>query len=392
MVVGQAVIASDGDMLLNAGMELIPSFITSLHQRGYTSLVIDDDATKGITVAQTISSEIRAAATRQLRGTFSAFGRASADLKGKSTSQIEKGLGSQTFADQAKEIDPHAAMIESIQGMIDDLLTADALDGLNAVKIHDDQTFEHSINVAATTLMIGKQLRLDQRQLRMLGLGALLHDVGKMFVDKEIIQKPGKLTSAEWAKMAAHPRMGYMMLRESGSPHDLLAHHVAYQHHEHQAGSGYPRGLTGTNKLSRRGRSHEEGHHILPLAEITTVANVYDAIVPPRPHRPAYPHEQVPEILAQLAGTVLNTAVVTAFDAVLPLVPTGVAIEVISGEYRGYQGVVARVDRTHLKRPWIRLMHDAVGRPIEIDDIDLLEREDLAIRSLISPFPQGVAA
>ncbi len=261
---------------------------------------------------------------------------------------------------------------------------ADALDGLNAVKIHDDQTFEHSINVAVTALMIGKQLQLDQRQLRMLGLGALVHDVGKMFVDKEIIKKPGKLTSAEWAKMAAHPRIGYMMLRESGSPHDLLAHHVAYQHHEHQDGSGYPRGLTGTNKLSRLGRLHGEGDNILPLAEITTVANVYDAIVAPRPHRPAYAHEQVPTILKQLAGRVLNTAVVTAFDAVLPLVPTGVAIGVTSGTYAGYRGVVARVDRQHLKRPWIRLTQDADGQTVQLDDIDLLNHEDLAIRSVIS--------
>ncbi len=392
MVVGQAVIASDGEMLLNADMELIPSYITSLHERGYTSLVIDDQATRGIVVPAAISSEVRATATRRLRGTLSAFDRASEDLKGKSTREIQAGLRSRAFATEAKEIDPYALMIDSIQAMIDDLLTADALDGLNAVKIHDDYTFEHSINVAVTSLMIGKQLGLSQQELRMLGLGALIHDVGKMFVDKQIIHKPGKLTSQEWAQMAAHPHMGYLMLRESGSPPDLLAHQVAYQHHEHQDGSGYPRGLTGTNRVFRGKRSRHQGEKILLIAEITAVANVYDATVSPRPHRPAYPHEQVAGILGQVAGTVLNGMVVEAFDVVLPLVPTGVAIEVVSGKYRGCQGVVARIDRAHLKRPWIRLLHDAAGSTIEMDDIDLLEREDLAIRSLVSPHPQGVAA
>ena len=160
MRVGQAILTEEGEMLLNVGVELISRYIASLRARGYSSLVIDDEATQGIKVPETISTEVRAATTQKLKETFAAFGQAADDLKGKGPREIAKGLESQTYRDQAKRIDPYQAMIDKAQAMIDDLLTVSVLDGLNAVKIHDDYTFEHSVNVTVTSLLIGQQLQL----------------------------------------------------------------------------------------------------------------------------------------------------------------------------------------------------------------------------------------
>ncbi len=135
MAVGQAILAEDGEVLVHADVELTPRFIASLQTRGYTSLVIDDEVTQGIDVPETISSEVRANTARKLRETFSSFAMASEDLKGRSTRQIAKGLESTTFASQARRIDPYEAMLSRVQAMMDDLMTVEVVDGLNAVKI-----------------------------------------------------------------------------------------------------------------------------------------------------------------------------------------------------------------------------------------------------------------
>jgi HD-GYP domain-containing protein (c-di-GMP phosphodiesterase class II) len=383
MVLGRAVMAETGEMLLNRGIELTERYVESLHQKGYSSVVIEDTATSGISVPEIISTEVRAATTVKLRATFASFQQATGDLRDKTSGQIVRALRSRTYATEADRIDPYRTLIDDIRAMLDDLLTVDVLDGLNAIKIHADYLFQHSIDVTIAALMIGKQLKLDARELRMLALGCLMHDTGKTLIDQSIIQKPGKLTRSEWAKVKTHPQLGYLMLRASGAPHDLLAHHVAFQHHERQDGQGYPRKLLGLNRVYRVRRNRYQSGQILLIAEIAAVANVYEALATRRPYRPAYPHEKIPEILRQVAGSVLNAEIVEEFLKTLPLIPTGTEIEVIAGRHVGYRGVVARVDRAHLEHPWIRLTHDAEGRPVDLPDLDLLDQPDLQIRSAV---------
>ncbi|MBM4436572.1 MAG: HD domain-containing protein [Actinobacteria bacterium] len=265
--------------------------------------MVDDEVPKGIKIPEMISAEVRAATRQRLNETFAGFREAAADLEGRPTRDFAKGVQSETFRSQAAAIDPDQAMLDKVQAMLDDLLTVDVLDGLNAIKLHDDHTFEHSINVTVTSLLIGRQLKLNDSELRVLGLGALVHDVGKMFVDRAIIQKPAKLTKGELAKVKAHSRLGYLRLRQCGAGGDLLAHHVAYQHRERQDGRGYPRGLSGSNQVFRSKRTRHTGNYITLNAEIAAVANVYDAITSPRPYRPAYQREQAGPILRQAAGT-----------------------------------------------------------------------------------------
>ena len=112
------------------------------------------------------------------------------------------------------------------------------------------------------------------------------------------------------------------------------------------------------------------------------MANAYESLSSPRRYRAARPHEQMGDVLQELAGPALNRQIVEAFLEVLPSFPTGTAIEVMSGRYQGYRGLVARVDRAHMQRPWIRLTRNPSGRPVELADLDLLEEDDIQIRSL----------
>jgi putative nucleotidyltransferase with HDIG domain len=136
---------------------------------------------------------------------------------------------------------------------------------------HDEYTFKHSLNVTVYSLILAMADHYSERQLLEIGLGAILHDVGKLSVPKEIIQKPGKLTDEEFDVIKAHTTNGFNILRKIHEV-SLPAAHCAYQHHERFNGCGYPRGLKG-----------EEIHQ---YARIMAVADVFDALTSERSYRP----------------------------------------------------------------------------------------------------------
>jgi HD-GYP domain-containing protein (c-di-GMP phosphodiesterase class II) len=89
----------------------------------------------------------------------------------------------------------------------------DVLLGLNSIKTHDSYTFQHSLDVSIMGLLLAKKLGWDKERLRAFGIGCILHDMGKIFVDKQILTKPGRLSEDEFALMKAHPTLGYELVR-----------------------------------------------------------------------------------------------------------------------------------------------------------------------------------
>src|SRR5262249_4815745 len=148
-------------------------------------------------------------------------------------------------------------------------------------------------------------------------------------------------------------------------PNDVLVNQVALQHHERQDGHGYPRRLAGNNRVSRP-KFGNEGR-ILLIAEIASVADVYDALASERPYRGALAPEAVGETLQAMAGSYLNSELVEVFLSAVPRFPVGMTVRVASGRLAGASGVVARVNRRALDRPVVRLTRDADGRPIKVD-------------------------
>ncbi len=187
---------------------------------------------------------------------------------------IAPSLSNDTWAEVQEMIETTVSYLTSSQTAFSCLLSA---------MRHDFSIYTHSVNVAAFALALGNALDFgNETDLRQLGLGAILHDIGKTRVPLEILNKPGPLSEAEWAIMRRHPIWGMEM---AGQVADLpeSATTIIGQHHERTDGSGYPEGLG-------QGKIH-------PFSTIAYMVDAYDALTSQRPYRPALSPYQAMTIL-----------------------------------------------------------------------------------------------
>jgi len=169
-----------------------------------------------------------------------------------------------------------------------------------ALRVRDAETYEHSQRVVSFSLRLGQELSLDRLQMESLGLGAFLHDIGKIRVPDAILLKPGRLTAEEWVRMRNHPLYGQQLLK--GIKFLTGASRVVGQHHERWDGSGYPRGLA--------------GGEIDLNARIFAVADAYDAITTDRVYRAGASHENAAAELIRGASKHFDPKVVEAFQRI----------------------------------------------------------------------------
>lgn len=197
-------------------------------------------------------------------------------------------------------------------------------------------TAGHSERVTRIAVQIGEKMNLDLSELRRLQIGGLLHDMGKIGIPSNILDKTGKLTKEEYAKICEHPGKGALIIE----PLDQLSEVIPLisQHHERFDGKGYPQGLA--------------GKEIDPGAKIIAVADVFDALSSDRPYRAGMPFEEVIQIIEAGIGTQFDPQVVAAFLATVkdsekesdrtavtsPLHPTKMIAPVYSGAVSDSQG------------------------------------------------------
>jgi len=166
-----------------------------------------------------------------------------------------------------------------------------------ALDLKDQETEGHSRRVTDLTLLVAREMGINDEELAHIRRGALLHDIGKMGVPDAVLLKPGKLTDEEWEIMRRHPVYAYEMLSRIDYLRPALE--TPYCHHERWDGTGYPRGLKG-----------EE----IPLsARIFAVVDVFDALTSDRPYRKAWPMEKALEYLREQSGKHFDPRVVEVF-------------------------------------------------------------------------------
>jgi PAS domain S-box-containing protein/putative nucleotidyltransferase with HDIG domain len=200
-----------------------------------------------------------------------------------------------------------AALLDDLQTSNTELTSAyeTTLEGWSAaLDLRDKETEGHTQRVTTLTLELAKALGIPPTDLVNVRRGTLLHDIGKMGVADQILSKPDKLSDEEWTLMRMHPVYAYDMLSNINYLHGALD--IPYCHHEKWDGTGYPRGLKGTD---------------IPFAaRIFSVVDVYDALTSDRPYRKAWSREQTLDYIREQSGSYFDPQVVEAF---MNMVETG---------------------------------------------------------------------
>ena len=226
--------------------------------------------------------------------------------------------------------------------------------GLDKFKEHDFGTFMHVVNVAIFTALAGKHLGYRGKRLKYLTLGAILHDLGKLQIQREILNKPGNLTNHEMQQIRQHPALGVQMLQEARLPPQVLL--AVKQHHERWDGKGYPDGLS--------------GNEIHPDAQIVAVTDVYEALTADRPYRKGLPPYHAMEMVIAWSEKDFNPLVVQALRNSLILYPENAIVTLNTGEI----GIVAAVPIRTPTRPLVRLLFNRDGRYVNQEQyVDLLQ-------------------
>ncbi|WP_350344926.1 HD-GYP domain-containing protein [Proteinivorax tanatarense] len=185
------------------------------------------------------------------------------------------------------------------------------------LRLIDNYTYEHSLDVCALSLVIGERLRLTRTSLYQLGLGALLHDVGKTKVSISITSKQGKLTDKEFERVKEHPLLGFQLLKDFDNNIPLPSCQVVLQHHERYSGTGYPRGLKG-EKISK-------------LSYIVGICDMYTAITAKRSYREAFSPKEAIELFMGTCNYLFPTQVVEAFLEGVAAYPNGSVVKLSNG-------------------------------------------------------------
>lgn len=232
---------------------------------------------------------------------------------------------------------------------------ASALIGLARLKDRDEYTYMHSVSVCALMVSLARQLGLNESLTREAGLAGLLHDVGKMAMPAQVLNKPGKLTDAEFDIMRAHPERGHAMLVHSGTMPEAVLD-VCLHHHEKVDGSGYPHGL--------------KGEQVSLFARMGAVCDVYDAITSRRPYKEAWDAASSLSRMAQWKGH-FDTGVFHAFVKSVGIYPLGTLVRLESGRL----GVVVDQNPGKLTEPVLRLFYSTRTKmPIAPEELDLSRR------------------
>ncbi len=230
-----------------------------------------------------------------------------------------------------------------------------ALIGLARLKHKDEYTYMHSVAVCALMVSLGRQLKLDEDTVREAGLAGLLHDVGKMAMPLEVLNKAGGLTDSEFAIMRSHPERGHALLTAAGSiPASALD--VCLHHHEKFDGTGYPDRL--------------QGEAISLFSRMGAVCDVYDAITSNRPYKKAWNPAESLARMAQWKGH-FDMQVFHAFVRSVGIYPLGSLVRLESGRL----GVVIDQHPEKLTEPLVRVFFSAKTKvPIPQQDLDLSRR------------------
>jgi len=242
------------------------------------------------------------------------------------------------------QIPSSGKVVTTVKSLLQSILEdPSALFAMTLLKDYDNYTFTHSVNVSVLAIMIGTACGVSQQEHYALGLGGLLHDLGKMTIDHRIIVKPGKLSREEMAEMQLHPVNGAKIVAEMEQMNSVVVD-IVNGHHLHYDRSGYPadsRGLT-----------------VTPLADMVSIADIYDALTTLRCYQRPQSPKQALTRMAQLSGSLLHPNFLQKFFAYLGPYPIGTLARLQDGRI----GLVCDQNHSQGEALTLKILFAADGR------------------------------
>lgn len=349
MRVGKSVVASDGRVLLHAGTELKESYLRHLQRMGVPAVYVTNELAPDVEPQDVVPEQTRQALAGGMKETMSSIS--------KSLQESAKS-GSRRFSAAF----PTAQLKGAVSSVIDELMANPrAVVNLQDIRTADEYTLGHSVNVCILSVLLGVSSGYTPNQLNELGMGALMHDIGKMTVPSAILNKPDRLTAEEFAIISKHTTVGWEML--SAQPEiSYVSAAVALQHHERWRGGGYPRSI--------------HGEQIHEYARICAVADCYDAMTADRVYRKGFTPLRAMKVMTELTADYFEPAILKVFTECVALYPVGSMVEITGG----FLAIVVAVERGKTERPRIRIVLDPTGRPLTTPaEVDLTSRPELEI-------------
>ncbi len=314
MRIDQYIVDKSGRMLVGRGTILDEYMINSMLKMGITGVYVGDGEEEPEKEKKpkevVISPKVQETIEKNI-----VSDRSKVKLTESVKKRVEEGIqylysntDSETFTDATNSIasDLMKAITEN------DAIAVD----IDALKVSDEYTFKHSVDVATMAMIIAKKHGLNDKEIYEIGIAGLLHDVGKSKIPNEVLNKPGKLTDDEFALMKQHSLFGYGILKEKKDISEPIRMGVL-QHHEKINGKGYPIGVP-AGKISR-------------YAKILSVADIYDALVTERPYKKAFSKRDAVEMIMSMTDE-LDISAMKSFLGSVILYPVNSIIQLSNGE------------------------------------------------------------
>ncbi|KAA8664538.1 HD-GYP domain-containing protein [Clostridium sp. MT-14] len=339
-ILGKSILTSEGQVLLRAGVELNSSFISKLKELGVFYLYVEDERLEDVQVEDEKLTQLKQFTIKSMSNILANIH----DCNGK---KLKESL-----------ID-----VEDMISYIIEL--GDVNKSLYDIQTYDNYTFIHSIDVCIMASFLGISAGYNNWDLKEIGVGAALHDVGKTKVPTAILNKRDRLTEEEFYEIKKHPIYGSQLLKKNFAISDNIIKMVE-QHHERVDGKGYPYGLS--------------NRQITKFAKLVCICDVYDAVSNDRCYRKKFSPNDAYELILSGSGSSFDQNLVSYFKNTFAIYPLGCCVKLSNG----VEGYVIRQNRGFPDRPVIRVLYDAKTREaIPAFEIDLLKSTDLVIVTIV---------
>jgi HD-GYP domain-containing protein (c-di-GMP phosphodiesterase class II) len=321
MKVGRTIYNNKGEELLRVGVVLDADYIELLAKLNVAFVLVDDGVPFQLPEApDVISRQTRRVAVAQIKKVL---------LDSKESGRLV--------------IEPQS-LYNTVGELIRQLLAnQDVIFNLVDLRMMDDYLFAHSVNVCILSVMTGITLGYSRSDLELLGIGALLHDLGVIKMPDALMHKPTALTTDEWETIKMHPIYGYEIITEAGNLDEAHAI-IALQHHENYDGSGYPLGIS--------------GDQFTEFAQIVSLADKFDAITSDRGYRKAYPPIEAYEMCEASMNYLVSESVARAFMYNIAAYPSNTVVELNNGMI----GVTTQTFKGNSLFPLVKVYSDKSNR------------------------------